>query len=95
MDITRRNLFKMAGITAVGAAVSQFNAQPVAAAKKIPKLKAAPVVGSKNVTGMKHAGSAAKVYFTDKIDAAHLIKLYSAMVEKGTGNPKYKLIGVD
>ena len=50
MDITRRELFKVAGIAAVGAAVSQFN---VAAAKpkKILKLNAAPVVVSKNFTG--------------------------------------------
>ena len=36
----------------------------------------APVVGSKNVTGENYVGSAAKVYFTKKIDAEHLIKLY-------------------
>ena len=77
MDISRRELFKMAGLAAVGAAVGQFNAQPVEAAKKVLKLKAAPVVGSKNVTGTKYTGTAAKVYFTDKIDAAHLIKLYN------------------
>ena len=53
MDITRRDLLKMAGVAAVGAAVGQFNAQPVEAAKKTLKLKAAPVVGSKNVTGTK------------------------------------------
>lgn len=76
MNITRRDLFKMAGVAAIGAAVGQLNAQPVDAAGKILKLKAAPVVGSKNVTGTKFTGSAAKVYFTNKLDAAHLIKLY-------------------
>ena len=76
MDITRRDLFKMAGVAAVGAAVGQITTQSVEAAKKVIKLKAAPVVGCKNVTGTKYTGSAAKVYFTDKIDAAHLIKLY-------------------
>ena len=40
MDISRRDLFKMAGVAAVGAAVGQFNTQPVEAAKTI-KLKAA------------------------------------------------------
>ncbi len=75
MDISRRELFKMAGIAAVGAAVSQFNVAE-AKPKKILNIKAAPVVGSKNVTGTKYKGSAAKVYFTDKIDAPHLIKLY-------------------
>ena len=76
MDISRRDLFKVAGLAAVGAAVGQFTTQPAEAAKKVLKLKAAPVIGSKNVTGTKHAGTAAKVYFTDKIDAPHLIKLY-------------------
>ena len=79
MNISRRELFKMAGVAAVGAAVGQFANQSVEAAhgKKILKLKAAPVVGSKNVTGTKYTGTAAKVYFTDKIDADHLIKLYN------------------
>ena len=76
MDITRRDLFKMAGIAAIGAAVGQFNVAQ-AASKKILKLNAAPVVGSKNVTGQKFSGTAAKVFFTDKIDAPHLIKLYN------------------
>ncbi|MBQ9496671.1 MAG: twin-arginine translocation signal domain-containing protein, partial [Selenomonadaceae bacterium] len=76
MDISRRELFKMAGVAAVGAAVGQLNVAEAAASKKILKLKAAPVVGSKNVTGQKFSGTAAKVFFTDKIDAAHLIKLY-------------------
>ena len=76
MNISRRDLFKMAGVAAVGAAIGQFNVAE-AKAKKILKLKAAPVVGSKNVTGTKYTGTAAKVYFTDKIDAPHLIKLYN------------------
>ena len=76
MDITRRELFKMAGVAAVGATVGQFNVGE-AADEKILKLKAAPVVGSKNVTGTKYTGTAAKVFFTDKIDADHLIKLYN------------------
>ena len=78
MDITRRELFKMAGVAALGAAVGQFTTQTAEAAKakKVLKLNAAPVVGSKNVTGTKYKGTAAKVYFTEKIDAPHLIKLY-------------------
>ncbi len=76
MDISRRDLFKFAGVAAVGAAVGQFGVGEAAKAKKILKLNAAPVVGSKNVTGTRYAGTAAKVYFTDKIDAEHLIKLY-------------------
>ena len=77
MEISRRNLFKMAGVAALGATVGQFNVGEAAKGKKILKLKAAPVVGSKNVTGMNYKGTAAKVYFTDKIDADHLIKLYN------------------
>ena len=80
MNITRRDLFKMAGVTAVGAAVGHFgtaHAAHAAHGQKILKLKAAPVVGSKNVTGTKFSGTAAKVYFTEKIDADHLIKLYN------------------
>ena len=76
MDITRRDFFKMAGVAALGAAIGQFNVTE-AASKKVIKLNAAPVVGSKNVTGQKFSGTAAKVFFTDKIDAPHLIKLYS------------------
>ena len=76
MDITRRDLFKMAGVAAIGAAVGQFNVAQ-AASKKVLKLNAAPVVGSKNVTGQKFSGTAAKVFFTDKIDAPHLTKLYN------------------
>ena len=75
MDITRRDLFKLAGVTALGAAVGQLNVAH--AAPKAPKLNAAPVVGSKNVTGTKFSGAAAKVFFTPKIDAPHLIKLYN------------------
>ena len=77
MDISRRELFKMAGVAAFGAAVSQFNVAEANRHKKILKLNAAPVVGSRNVTGQKFSGTAAKVYFTDKIDAPHLIKLYN------------------
>ncbi|MBQ4495123.1 MAG: twin-arginine translocation signal domain-containing protein, partial [Selenomonadaceae bacterium] len=91
MDITRRDLFKMAGIAALGAAVGQLTTQPAEAAKKVPKLKAAPVVGSKNVTGMKYTGTAAKVYFTDKLDAPHLIKLYNMVNENIIGKVGIKL----
>ena len=76
MELTRKDFFKLAGVTALGAAVGSFSAQPAHAAKKILKLNAAPVVGSKNVTGTNYTGTAAKVFFTDKLDAEHLIKLY-------------------
>ena len=77
MDISRRNFFKLAGVAAVGAAVGQIGTHGAEAAVKTPKLNAAPVVGSRNVTGTKFTGSAAKVYFTRVIDAQHLIKLYN------------------
>jgi len=89
MDITRRNLLKLAGIAAVSATVGQFDTAHAAA--KVPKLKAAPVVGSKNVTGTKYTGSAAKVYFTDKLDAAHLIKLYDIISGEIFGKVGIKL----
>ena len=41
------------------------------------KLTQAPVIGSKNVTGTNYVGTAAKVYFTKKIDADSLIKMYN------------------
>ncbi|MBD3879642.1 MAG: DUF362 domain-containing protein [Quinella sp. 1Q5] len=51
----------------------------------------APVVGSKNVTGEKYQGSAAKVYFTKTIDAEHLIKLYKMIDENIFGKVAIKL----
>ena len=90
MDITRRELFKMAGVAAVGAAIGQITTQNVEAAP-VKKLNAAPVVGCKNVTGTNYTGSAAKVYFTDKIDAAHLIKLYNMVNENIYGKVGLKL----
>ena len=77
MNITRRDLFKFAGVAAVGAAVGQLGTTQASAAAKTLKLNAAPVVGSRNVTGTNYTGSAAKVYFTRVIDAQHLIKLYN------------------
>ena len=53
--------------------------------------KQAPVIGSKNVTGESYAGSAAKVYFTKKIDAEHLIKLYKMIDENIFGKVAIKL----
>ena len=53
--------------------------------------KQAPVVGSKNVTGEKYQGSAAKVYFTRKLDAEHLIKLYKMIDENIFGKVAIKL----
>ena len=54
-------------------------------------VKQAPVVGSKNVTGEKYVGTAAKVYFTKTIDAEHLIKLYGLINENIYGKVAIKL----
>ena len=53
--------------------------------------KQAPVIGSKNVTGENYKGTAAKVYFTKKIDAEHLIKLYGMINENIYGKTAIKL----
>jgi len=76
MDVARRDLIKMAGVAAVGAAVGNFGGAKMSEAKSSIKLTQAPVIGSKNVTGTKYNGTAAKVYFTKKIDAESLIKMY-------------------
>ncbi|MBQ7476601.1 MAG: DUF362 domain-containing protein [Selenomonadaceae bacterium] len=51
----------------------------------------APVIGSKNVTGENYTGTAAKVYFTKKIDSEHLIKLYQFINESIFGKVAIKL----
>ena len=53
--------------------------------------KQAPVIGSKNVTGESYNGTAAKVYFTKKIDSEHLIKLYKKINENIYGKVAIKL----
>ncbi len=55
------------------------------------KIKQAPVIGSKNVTGENFIGSAAKVYFTKKIDAESLIKIYKLVNENIFGKVAIKL----
>ena len=90
MDINRRDLIKMAGMTAVGVAVGNIGDKKVEAAQSL-KLKAAPVVGSKNVTGTKFSGSAAKVYFTKKLDADSLIKMYNLVNGEIYGKVAIKL----
>ncbi|MBR1729383.1 MAG: DUF362 domain-containing protein [Selenomonadaceae bacterium] len=72
MDITRRDFFKLAGLTAVGV-VGGLTVDNVINENNIVHAQA-PIVGSKLVKSAN--GSAAKVYFTKKIDSDHLIKLY-------------------
>ena len=51
----------------------------------------APVIGSKNVTGLDVPGSRAKVFFTPVIDAEHLFKLYRRVNEGIYGRTAIKL----
>lgn len=89
MEVTRRDLIKMAGVAAVGAAIG--NLDKVTEAVSPIKLTQAPTVGCKNVTGTKYNGSAAKVYFTKKIDADSLIKLYNLVNGEIFGKVAIKL----
>lgn len=92
MDVTRRDLFKLAGTAAVGAVAVKFGGvKKMAAAKSSIKLTQAPVIGSKNVTGTNYTGTAAKVYFTKKIDAENLIKLYNLVNGEIYGKVAIKL----
>ena len=91
MDISRRELFKLAGVAAVSAAVGNLGDMKMTDAKSSINLTQAPVVGSKNVTGKKFSGSAAKVYFTKNIDAEHLIKLYNLVNGEIYGKVALKL----
>ena len=51
----------------------------------------APMIGSKNVTGLDVPGSRAKVFFTPVIDAEHLFKLYRRVNEGIYGRTAIKL----
>ena len=90
MDITRRDLLKVLGVTAVGAAVGNLIEGTAEGATSM-KISQAPVVGSKNVTGTKFSGSAAKVYFTKKLDADSLIRLYNLVNGEIYGKVAIKL----
>ncbi|MBQ7516523.1 MAG: DUF362 domain-containing protein [Schwartzia sp.] len=83
-DLSRRDFVKLAGATAVGAALSPLGSLGKAAAQ-------APVVGSTDMSGATGAGSRAKVYFTKHIDAKHLIKLYQLVNEGIYGKVAIKL----
>ena len=83
MDFSRRDFFKLAGTAAAGIALGSLSGVEIANAQ-------APVVGSKEVTA-KTAGSRAKVYFTEKIDAAHLIQLYKKINGSVSGKVAIKL----
>ncbi len=82
-DLSRRDFFKLAGVTAAGVALSGVGLTDL--------LAQAPVVGAADVTGQTTAGSRAKVYFTKHIDAAHLIALYDKINEGIYGKVAVKL----
>ena len=86
MDINRRDFFKLAGAAAVAAAsgltFTGTEGGSIAHAQ-------APVVGSTLVK--KGSSSTAKVYFTKKIDAAHLLKLYGMINDAIYGTVGIKL----
>ncbi|WP_301962391.1 DUF362 domain-containing protein [uncultured Megasphaera sp.] len=82
-DLSRRDFFKLAGVTAAGVALSGVGLTDL--------LAQAPVVGTADVTGKATAGSRAKVYFTKHIDAAHLIQLYDKINEGIYGKVAVKL----
>ena len=82
-DLSRRDFFKLAGVTAAGVALSGVGLTDL--------LAQAPVVGAVDVTGKATAGSRAKVYFTKYIDAAHLIQLYDKINEGIYGKIAVKL----
>ena len=80
MDINRRDFFKLAGAAAVaavgGMSLNVGHAQ-------------APVIGSTPVK--KGTGSTAKVYYSKKIDADHLLKLYGMINDEIYGKVAIKL----
>ena len=82
-DLSRRDFFKLAGVTAAGVALSGVGLTDL--------LAQASVVGAADVTGKATAGSRAKVYFTKHIDAAHLIALYDKINEGIYGKVAVKL----
>lgn len=86
MDINRRDFFKLAGATAVAAAGGLTFTN---GGETNMVMAQAPTVGSKLVKGGK--GSHAKVYFTKKIDADHLIKLYNMINDEIYGKIAIKL----
>ena len=83
-NMNRRDFMKMTGAAAAGFALSQVLGLGKTSAQ-------APVVGSQYVPAGSGHGSCAKVYFTEHIDAAHLIKLYDIINESIYGKVAIKL----
>lgn len=83
-SINRRDFVKMTGTVAAGLALSQIPGFGNSFAQ-------APVIGSTYVPKTGGNGSRAKVYFTQHIDAEHLIKLYDIINEGIYGKVAIKL----
>lgn len=83
-DISRRAFFKAAGGVALGVAAYQLGGVSQLFAEE-------PHVGSKKVRSGTHSEAIAKVYFTKKIDAESLLKLYSLVNEGIYGKVAIKL----
>lgn len=94
VELTRREMLKTSAAVAASAAVvpavltsfpNGAQAAPVVASQKTP------LIGSRNVTGTRTPGSRAKVYFTQHIDAEHLLRLYERINDAIYGKIAIKL----
>lgn len=92
MPVSRRKLLQGSALLAAAAIFRPGLALAAeSGAAKTPPQAQAPVVGSRNVTGQPHQGSAAKVYFSPVIDAASLIRLYNLVNENIYGKVAIKV----
>ena len=83
-DMNRRDFMKMTGAAAAGFALAQIPGIGKALAQ-------APVIGSRYIPKGNESGSCARVYFTEHIDAEHLIRLYDIINEGIYGKVAIKL----
>lgn len=83
-EINRRDFVKMTGAAAAGLAFAQVPGLGQAFSQ-------APVIASTYVPKPEAPGSCAKVYFTKRIDAEHLMKLYDIINEGIYGKVAIKL----
>lgn len=83
-NMNRRDFVKLTGAAAAGFALSQVPGLGKASAQAL-------VVGSQYVSAGSGHGSCAKVYFTEHIDAVHLLKLYDIINESIYGKVAIKL----
>lgn len=93
-EISRRELLKGSALFAAAAvaAPSLLTSLPKnAQAASVENSQKTPLIGSKNVTGIKTEGTRAKVYFSSHIDAEHLIRLYEKINEEIYGKVAIKL----